>query len=43
MHGVKITSGAKLHDSIYVGSGAAIILEGSISSSSEIEANSVLK
>jgi sugar O-acyltransferase (sialic acid O-acetyltransferase NeuD family) len=43
MHGVKITSGAKLHDFINVGSGASILLAGSISSASEIEANSVFK
>lgn len=43
MHGVKITSGAKLNDFINVGAGATIILTGDISSASEIEANSVYK
>jgi sugar O-acyltransferase (sialic acid O-acetyltransferase NeuD family) len=41
MHGVKITSGAELHDFINVGSGASILSAGHIESTSEINANAV--
>lgn len=41
MHGVKITSGAKLHDFINVGAGASILSSGHIESASEIKANAV--
>lgn len=43
MHGVKITSGAKLHDFINVGAGASILSTGHVESASEIKANSVYK
>lgn len=43
MHGVKITSGAKLYDFINVGAGASILSSGHIESASEIKANAVYK
>lgn len=43
MHGVKITSGAKLNDFINVGAGASILSSGHIESASEIKANAVYK